>query len=249
MRKWIILPIIVVLMIGGYFSIANFRKTGNRGNDKIAVEESVTEEIAPVAETPKQSFLLAVADVSFTSQAPFGQWADARYQNACEEASILMAMSWVSGDELSPEKATEEIARLAGFQEENYGHFHDRSAQDTAQLIKDYFNYEQVEFKTNITAENVINELAKGNVVIVPVNGQKLNNPNYKPPGPVEHMIIVIGFDRDKNEFIVNDPGTRQGQNYRYSRTVLENALQDYPTGYHEQIAEINKSMITISKI
>jgi hypothetical protein len=186
-------------------------------------------------------------DVPFTSQAPLdGQWEDDRYQNACEEASILMAMAWVNSFTLTPEEASEEIAKLTQYQQDRYGEHRDRSAKDTAQLIQDYFQYDNVEYKTNIDTEDIIAELNKGNIVVAPFNGQKLNNPYYIPPGPIEHMAVIVGYAESTDEFIVNDPGTKRGKDFRYSASVVQNALQDYPTGYHLPITQVDKNMIII---
>lgn len=193
--------------------------------------------------TRERSILL---DVPFTSQAPFANWDDAVFQNACEEAAIIMVMSWVEGKSLTKERAQKEISAIADFEQMTYGHFHDRSAFDTAQLIRDYFDYHNIEFKSNINTDDIKAELAKGNVVIVSVNGQKLNNPFFVPPGPLEHMVVVIGYDVETKAFIINDPGTKRGEQFRYAEDVLALALRDYQTGFHEPITEINKVMIVV---
>jgi hypothetical protein len=59
-------------------------------------------------------------------------------------------------------------------------------------------------------------------------------------------MAVIIGYDKPTNQFIVNDPGTVHGKAYRYSLDAIENALQDYPTGFHEVTTEIQKNMIVI---
>ena len=80
------------------------------------------------------------------------------------------------------------------------------------------------------------------------MNGQKLGNPFFTAPGPERHMLVVIGYDPEKLEFITNDPGTRQGEAYRYPVNVLWLAIRDYPTGDHEPITEVVKKMIVIGR-
>jgi len=185
-------------------------------------------------------------DIPFTPQAPFGNWKDPRQAAGCEEASILMVMRWVKNKPLSPAEAEKEIIAISDFEKEKYGEFRDLSASSTVQLIKDYFNYQNVELVLNADALKIKNEIANGNAVIVPVNGQKLKNPHYTPPGPIQHMLVIKGYDPETKEFITNDSGTKRGENFRYDEKILENALQDYPTGYHEPIIAINKVMIVI---
>src|SRR3989344_2804953 len=98
------------------------------------------------------------------------------------------------------------------------------------------------------TIEDIKNALRQGKLVLVPVNGQKLNNPNFKRPGPTTHMLVIKGFDNSKNQFITNDPGTRLGESYIYDYPVVYDAMVDYPTGDHLSQDDRPKSMIVISK-
>jgi hypothetical protein len=61
-------------------------------------------------------------------------------------------------------------------------------------------------------------------------------------------MIFVIGYDSRTDEFIVHDPGTRQGASTRYSADVLASSLQDYATGMHEPVGPARTAMISIAK-
>jgi uncharacterized protein YvpB len=69
-------------------------------------------------------------------------------------------------------------------------------------------------------------ELANGRPVIVGAAGKILPNPNFRNGGPNYHMLVVIGYD--KNGFITNDPGTRKGQDFRYSFSDLFNAIHNW---------------------
>lgn len=199
----------------------------------------------PTPKTPD----IVLLDVPFTSQAPLGQWSDPIYQNACEEASILMADLWIKGvKSISQNEATADIKSISDFEDKNFGSFYDLSTSDTAKLMEEYYNYTNIEVKTNITADDIIQELLNGNLVIVPMNGQELNNPYYTPPGPLEHKILVKGYDFKTDEFITNDCGTRHGENYRYPKDVFFNAIREYPTGYKEPITSIKKLMMVIKK-
>lgn len=224
--------ILIIIGVGIYFVYYKMDRT----------EQSNVEEVAVNDLSANVAF-----DVPFISQAPLvGQWEDDRYQNACEEASILMAMAWVNSSNLTPEKGSEEIAKLTQYQQDRYGEHRDSSAKDTTQLIKDYFQYDSIEYQANINIQDIIVELTKGNIVVAPFNGQKLNNPYYVPPGPIEHMAVIVGYVDSTDEFIVNDPGTKRGKDFRYSASVVQDALQDYPTGYHVPITQVDKNMIII---
>ncbi len=187
--------------------------------------------------------------VPFTSQAPFGGWSDQRQQDGCEESSSLMAVRWVAGKPLSKDEALKEILGASDYILKKYGEYRDISAADTvAWILNDYFKYSKVALKKNITVDDIVAELNRGNVVLTPMDGQMLHNPNFTPPGPPRHMLVIRGYDPERKVFITNDPGTRKGEGYEYSAKVLFEAIRDYPTGYHEPIAKIEKNMIVVWK-
>lgn len=238
--KILIAAFAIILLAGGWF----FYVWNPPANEEEEIPEA--REIPPEP-TPTETIILH--QVPFVSQAPLGNWSDPRQQNGCEEAAVLMALYWVDGRGLAPAEAEQIIIAASEYQRVEFGYFHDTSAQDTAERIfKGYFGYGNIEVASGITSADIIRQLRRGNLVIVPVNGQKLNNPFYTPPGPLQHQIVIIGYDPATQEFISHDPGTIHGAEFRYHRTTLDNALRDYPSGFHQPIAEINKVMITVRK-
>lgn len=205
--------------------------------------------IGESAVAPQTQEKILINNVPFTSQAPYGDWADMRQENACEEASALMAVRWAKGQSLTKEIALKEILGASDFILKKYGEYRDVSTQDTVDWIfKDYFAYDKITLVRDISTDDIIEELKKGNLVITPMDGQLLNNPNFKAPGPPRHMILIRGYNPTTKEFITNDPGTRNGELYRYTAKVLYGAIRDYPTGYHETIIKVEKNMIVVSK-
>lgn len=187
--------------------------------------------------------------VPFTSQAPFGQWKEEIFQDGCEEASALMAMSWVQGTVLDAKNVSLDIRKLVDFEKHSpTGYRPDLSASDTAELIKSYFHYPSVTVREIQYAKDIISELAKGNIIIAPMNGQLLHNPYYSPPGPPYHMLVVIGYDPTRDEFITNDPGTRHGAQFHYPSIIFMKALRDYPSGHNRPRTKIIKRIIVVRK-
>lgn len=187
--------------------------------------------------------------VPFTPQAPYANWDDQRQQDGCEEASALMAMRWVTGKRLSRKEALQEILAMSAFQQENYGHNHDTSAKDTVERIfKVYFKYNKVELRENIHVADIKEALVKGQLVLLPMNGQKLGNPYFHQPGPLKHMLVVIGYDPKTDEFITNDPGTKRGAGYRYAASIIEGAFRDYPSSSRGPLTTPANVMIVVSK-
>ncbi|KKW20392.1 MAG: hypothetical protein UY61_C0035G0010 [Candidatus Adlerbacteria bacterium GW2011_GWC1_50_9] len=190
--------------------------------------------------------ILEIASVPFVPQSPFGERGNPVFENACEEAVLLMSYSWVARKPLVREEAREEILKMAEYERVNFGFHEDTSAADTARLMKEYLGYDGVVVRDGVEAEDIIPELLKGNLVIIPVNGQKLGNPRFEPPGPIVHMILVRGYDFARNEFIVHDPGTQFGKDYRYSFDVINDAFEDYPSGKEVTAGSGTRAMIVV---
>lgn len=188
--------------------------------------------------------------VPFISQAPLAQWSDSRQQDGCEEAAVIMAMAWVKGETtLDKTKTRDLIIKISDFEKKEYGEYRDVSVSDVVKnIFKGWFKYEKVRVIEKVTLEQIKKELAKGNLVLAPTNGQVLKNPNFKSPGPERHMVLIKAYDAKKKQFITNDPGTRNGENYRYSEAVLFKAIRAYPTGYHKKIVGAPKSVIIVEK-
>lgn len=174
--------------------------------------------------------------VPFTSQSPLGEWSDPRQQDSCEEAVSLMAISWLFEIPNYPTEIwRDKLLDLSDFQKEKYGEYRDASLADIkSRILEDYFDYQDAEIKKISSAEDIVDELESGRLVLIPANGQALKNPNFKAPGPERHMVLVKGYDYGTEEFITNDPGTRKGADYRYPADVLYEAIRSYKTGYHE---------------
>src|SRR3989344_4729710 len=206
--------------------------------------------VSPTPTSPVSGKATVLFNVPFAPQAPFGEWSDDRQQDGCEEASAMMAIHWVKGDtSITLEEAKREILAIADWEQEKYGNYHDTSAKDTAgRIFKEYYNYDNVRVERDIPADDIIKELERGNLVVVPADGIALNNSHFTPPGPERHMLVVVGYDYSTSEFITNDPGTRFGKSYRYKKSVLFDAIRDYPTGYHVPITKVDKNMIVVEK-
>lgn len=222
----------------------NISDSSNGGSSTSNVQ--ITQTAAPASEIVPTKTLLSVP---FTSQSPLAQWSDPDQQNACEEASMLMAWHWISGKPFGDATSeTAEIKAVNDFEKQNYGGPQDISAVDTMKIFKDYFKYDKISAQYDPTTDDIIAELAKGNLVIAPFNGQKLGNPNYSGAGPLRHMMVIRGYDNNKRQFITNDPGTRKGELYRYSYTTIIAAMRDYPTGNEVPILSDRRAMIIVSK-
>lgn len=182
------------------------------------------------AQSRPQSTLL---NVPYASQVPLGNWNDPRQQDGCEEASIAMALAWVnSATYLMPEEVERDIIRTSEYERAMWGFFQDTNAQDTAKLLTDYYLYEDVIVKENITAEDIKMELASNRVVLITLNTRATGLPIYRT-GPVRHTIVVTGYDDSTDKLVIHDPLYREIQNYWISSSAINKALRNYDSGNH----------------
>lgn len=214
---------------------------------QIATEKSQTEPVLKgMKETsnavPEEISLPASInlDIPFASQAPFANW-DLPYQEACEEAAIIMAHYYLAGLALDPQTMDNEILKLIEWQNKTFGYYKDTTAEEMARMLREYFKHTDIEVVENPTVEDVKKAVAAGYPVVLPAAGRLLPNPNFRQPGPIYHALTVKGYTKDK--IITNDPGTRRGKNFLYDPDALMNAIHDWDA---ENILDGKKVMIVV---
>lgn len=209
-------------------------------------KEEAPEEITPVIIPPKEITETIQYTVPFVPQAPTGDWSKSAFQDGCEEASTLMVSLARERKTMTREEMRLKLLDMARFQTETIGHGVDTNASDTHQyLLNEYFGITDARVETDITLTDLKRALLDG-LVIVPTNGRELGNPNFTPPGPLQHMLVITGYDMVTKEFITNDPGTRLGHHYRYPEQILFDAIREYPTGKHLPVSSERKVMIIV---
>ena len=163
--------------------------------------------------------------VPFTPQAPFADW-EQPYQDACEEAALLMAQRSLLGETLSAEEARAEILQMVDWQQKKFGFYKDSTIAETVRLAEGYFPQVSAKPVYDITADDIRREVAAGRPVVVLLDGRLVGNPYYTAPGPDKHALVIKGFTGDS--FITNDPGTKRGADFVYAADTLMSALIDY---------------------
>jgi hypothetical protein len=236
-HKIILFSILIIAALAAGFLYNKRQKAGEiiKSNFNPAVSDSVQAD-------------KALLNVPFTAQAPLGHWDDPRQEDGCEEASVLMAWLWLHDQANQPTDAEKTIIDMSNFEQDRYGNYHDFNAEDTAKFFKDYYGYQKFYVTKNPTVDDMKKELSQDHLVLVPTNGQKLNNPHYKQPGPTTHMLVIKGFEDSTGQFIVNDPGTKYGESYIYDYNTVYNAMVDYPSGNHGSQEGRPKAMIVVFK-
>ena len=167
--------------------------------------------------------------VPFMLQAPKQNW-DMPYQEACEEASLLMVRGFLQGKttDFGADEADRQIIDLVAY-EESKGDAPDVTLRRLSEIAEAKFGYRPV-VKRVTSIDDVKNAIANGYPVIVPASGKALQNPNFRNGGPPYHMVVAKGYLAD-GRIVTNDPGTRKGKNYLYSASLFFNAIHDWNDG------------------
>lgn len=163
--------------------------------------------------------------VPFTAQAPTGNWAQP-WQDACEEASVLMVDYYFQNKDLPAKAEVEKILLgMVQWQEDNWGGHHNLPMAQLAKFVELNYPY-RTEIVADLNVDKIKRYLDQGLPVIVPADGHQLENPFFSNDGPDYHMLVIKGYVGDN--FITNDPGTRRGRDFVYSNTNLMAAIHNW---------------------
>lgn len=166
--------------------------------------------------------------IPFTSQAPHANW-ELPYQEACEEASMVMAARFLQGRTIDgADDADDAILQLVEHGTTVMGYPIDTTAEETAAILEDFYELD-AELIYDFSWDDVKLALAQGYPVIIPAAGRQLGNPNFTAPGPIYHMLVIKGYT--PSVVITNDPGTRKGADYQYTYDTLYAAAHDWNGG------------------
>lgn len=169
-------------------------------------------------------------------QAPFQIW-DAVDEDACEEASILMVQAFYRGERsLTREEMRRRIDEIIAYEKRTLGFFESTTAAETVDVMVQFLGLENVRVLPVTSPDDIRRQLAAGRPVILPCDGKRLENPNFRNGGPLYHMLVVKGYKPASTAgrpgwFITQDPGTRKGENYLYDENILTNAIHDWNGG------------------
>jgi hypothetical protein len=189
-------------------------------------------------------------DVPFTPQSPYADW-NPPFDEACEEVSLIMAEFALRGEDLPQARAAQEIRDLAAWVDDA-GYAVDVTVAELAAIARERFGRKAIVYEgEDVNIENMQRLLAAGYPVIVPAAGQHIGNPYFSGDGPPYHMLALIGYEDGGMlsglEFITNEPGTRRGENYRYSADVIDKVIHDW-NGSKETILSGKRAILVIGE-
>jgi len=169
--------------------------------------------------------------VPFVTQIPDGRWVKP-YSEACEESSIVMIDAYYAGETgtIGSKTSKQRMQPYFDYQNELYGDNDDSDAWRTADMVYSTarnFRAEVVEYPT---MNDIQTELRAGRPVMTFHHGYSLQNkliPFSDTPSSF-HVVVLVGYDDSRKQFIVHEPGMREGGFYRYDYDVIMNSMTDY---------------------
>jgi hypothetical protein len=186
--------------------------------------------------------------VPFSIQIPNGSWVQP-FKDACEETVLLMVEAYYQKQDFSDKKMIQQrIEKMVALEDQIFGFNKDTSTELMMRLVNGYLSYE-AHVVENPDFESIVKELDAHRPVVVPVNGRLLANANYQSPAPEYHVIVLVGYDRDRMEFYANDPGTKFGERIVFRVQSLLASNLDYPnaTGHRAKNMLFTSSVLTTS--
>ncbi len=164
--------------------------------------------------------------VPFTSQAPEGNW-DQPWQDACEEAAVLMLDAYYKQYDLSVLFAKEELQDMVDWEEaKSWG---GSISIERVQQVTEHYVGTGGRIIQDPTVDQLKGLLAAGHPILAVADGKTLENPYFTNGGPVYHALVIKGYT--PTHFITNDPGTRHGADFQYTYDNLISSLKDWNNG------------------
>jgi len=204
---------------------ANSETQFETGSDPSTAAAAIPDS-APAPTSPDHLPAKFLLQIPFYSQAPLGAW-DAVHEEMCEESSVLNAALYLENKKLTKEEFESELQKIKEVEQKEIGEWKSTTISQVKRLVDIYF---EGRIKTRIienpTIADIETEIATGNPVVVPLAGREIGNPNFTPPGPVYHMLVIKGYDGQN--FITNDVGTRKGDSYIYKKDVITENMHDW---------------------
>ncbi len=166
-----------------------------------------------------------VLPVPFSPQALDNNW---DHNEDCEETSIVMANAYLSGNTdniLSVTMAEHDIDAVKEWEQAHLGYNADTGADASTTMAEQVFEL-KIEKIKDFSEHDLKIALSHKHPVLLPINSSLLESPQYRDVPAFYHMIIIRGYT-DKG-FIVNDPGTSEGNGNVYSFETLQKAATDW---------------------
>ncbi len=204
----------------------------NKINERYIINDPHTTTLYPKEEEEKQENQLFkleeppikydIPNVLFYSQAPFGN-RNEPYQNACEEASVLLAYYYATRQTPTKKQYNKDLLNLLAREQNNIGHHKKTTLDQFLYLTHEYLKFPNAYILENADLDEIKREISKWNIIVASFRWDEIYNFHYSANGPDYHVILLKGYD--ENNFITHDVGTVRWDNRKYPFEMIMDAL------------------------
>lgn len=154
------------------------------------------------------------------------------WSGACEEASIAMVDQFYLGTariDIGRQRSKDLMFYMFAIEDRLFGSNLDSNATRTQKLINDYTSFDATIVR-NPTLDQIKEELTAGHPVISLHYGYDLHNPlhSFRRGGSSYHMMVLTGFDDQKEILYANDPELPGQLDYAYNYATIMASLHDF---------------------
>jgi hypothetical protein len=227
-NKALLLFIVLVAFVDGILVAQHFYENQpvSTEADSVVILEDIFSAGTP-QEDPENvnSPIPELKTLPFTVQAPLSTWASP-WADYAEEACVWMAYKWATGESVGgPYTIAQELNAIGAYEIATFGTSKLTDIPQTLRILVDFFKLDKAYLSGDLSPAHMQKLLDTDHILILPVNGQLLGNPNYGDPAPKNHMIVL--YDYTETHFRANDPGTRRGKAVEYEIQKTLEAIQD----------------------
>ena len=158
--------------------------------------------------------LLWAATAGADTSLPVKFLAQGSGNNNCGPVSLVMAASYVKGDDPTPDQV-KQVNAFLGVSDQQF-----KSSEHLVRAGQNVFGLTLTKYHWDLA--DVVGELSAGRPLIVAVLASRLSNRGYNYSG--DHFLVAIGYDDD--HILCNDPGTRNGAARPYLRAEFDQAMK-----------------------
>lgn len=243
MKNLIVTFLVITLGGGGFVLYKSSREYKEPVPTAVVISELQKEEPQTTQEKSEQKPVELPAELNlqmtFYSQAPFGNW-DYPWQEACEEASVLLVANEYFGHNWTREEFNDQILKIVDWEKSYFGAYEHTDVAQTREMLSKYLGLQSVVHE-NPTYEDVQKVLSKGHLIVMMFAGKELENPYYTNGGPNYHVMVIKGY-KSPEKIITADVGTRRGEDFVFTWENINGAMHDYA----EPIQQGAKRMIEV---
>lgn len=135
-----------------------------------------------------------------------------------------MVSSFYANDIITRDKAIKNIKEILIAKNNEFQISQDESLLKISELIALLGLPWKTEIVENPTLADIKKQLINNQPIIAPVFAPALN---YDAGGPDYHVMVMTGYDDATNEFIVNDPGLKNGKGIRFDYDIFIKAIHN----------------------